>query len=87
MLIRTTPSFLRQAKKIFKKTPHLKENLKIIVEKLTCNPFEPALKTHRLTGDLKEFWSCDVSYEIRLRFKIVGDIVELIDIGTHDDVY
>jgi addiction module RelE/StbE family toxin len=58
-----------------------------VIEHLTNNPYTPSLKTHKLSGDLKDFWSCSITYEIRLRFKIVDDIVELIDIGSHDEVY
>ncbi len=54
---------------------------------MISNPHDPSLKTHKLKGDLKEFWSCSITFEIRLRFKVADDNIELIDIGTHDEVY
>ena len=87
MQIKTTPSFLNHANKLFKRNSVLRERFKQLVEELTNDPFTPSLKTHKLSGDLKEFWSCSVTYEIRLIFKIVNNIIELIDIGTHDEVY
>jgi addiction module RelE/StbE family toxin len=87
MQIKATPSFLRQANKLFKRNPALKERFKQTLEKMLNDYTDPLLKTHKLTGDLKELWSCSVTYEIRLIFKITGDGIELIDVGTHNEVY
>lgn len=87
MQIRATQSFLRQAKKNFKKNPNIRTNFQQVIDKLTDNPFEPSLKTHKLTGELKDFWSCSITYKIRMTFVIIDDIIELIDIGAHDEVY
>ncbi len=87
MRISATPSFLRQANKLFKKTPDVRSRFEQAINKMISDPHEPSLKTHKLKGDLKAFWSCSITYEIRLRFKIADDTIELIDIGTHDEVY
>jgi addiction module RelE/StbE family toxin len=57
------------------------------VEALINDPFAPSLKTHKLKGELKEFWSCSVTRDIRLRFRLEENTIELVDIGTHDEVY
>ena len=87
MRISATPSFLRQANKLFKKNPDTRERFENAINKMISNPHDPSLKTHKLKGDLKEFWSCSITFEIRLRFKVADDNIELIDIGTHDEVY
>ncbi len=87
MRIKAAPSFIRQANKVLKRIPRLKEKFKQTIEKLINDPFDPSLKTHKLKGDLKEFWSCSVTHETRLRFKIIEDAIELMDIGPHDEVY
>lgn len=87
MRISATPSFLRQANKLFKKNPDLRAHFEQAINKMVSDPHEPSLKTHKLKGDLKAFWSCSITYEIRLRFKIADDTIELIDMGTHDEVY
>ena len=87
MQIKATPSFLRQANRLFRRNPSTKDHFKAAVDKLARDPFDPSLKTHKLKGDLKEFWSCSLTFELRLRFKLSDDAVELIDIGTHDEVY
>lgn len=54
MLIKATPSFLRQAKRLFKRDPSIKEHFKATVDKLAIDPLDPSLKTHKLKGDLKD---------------------------------
>jgi addiction module RelE/StbE family toxin len=80
--------FLKILKKWKKKHPTLLVKLE---EKLTlfCSePFHPTLKTHCLSGNLKEYHALSITYEQRLVFKFISENkVLLIDIGTHDEVY
>lgn len=49
------------------------------------DPYLPSLKTHKLTGKLKDFWSFSVSYQLRILFRFCQDnIIEFIDIGGHE---
>ena len=51
-------------------------------------PFNPKLRTHKLTGRLEGLWAFSVSYDHRVIFKFLKeDEILLIDIGTHDEVY
>ena len=57
------------------------------------NPSDPALKTHKLSGRLSGLWACWVEYDCRIIFASKQDPVKqeqlilLVDIGTHDEVY
>ena len=52
------------------------------------NPFAPSLKTHKLSGKLKDYWSFSVEYDLRIVFYFAAqEEVVLIDIGTHKEVY
>jgi addiction module RelE/StbE family toxin len=52
------------------------------------NPFDPRLRTHKLTGKLEGLWACSVTYDYRIIFRFLSkDEVLLIDIGGHDEVY
>jgi mRNA-degrading endonuclease YafQ of YafQ-DinJ toxin-antitoxin module len=54
------------------------------------DPFESKLKTHRLSGKLKDLWSFSLDYNVRVVFYFTKDKPKkavLIDIGTHDEVY
>jgi len=48
------------------------------------DPYSPTLKTHKLTGKLKDYWSFSVSYNLRVMFKFGKNVVEFIDIGSHE---
>ncbi|MBU1104419.1 type II toxin-antitoxin system mRNA interferase toxin, RelE/StbE family [Candidatus Parcubacteria bacterium] len=49
------------------------------------NPFEPPLKTHKLTGKLEDYWSFSLNYSTRVLFRFVTEsAVEFIDLGGHD---
>lgn len=52
------------------------------------NPFDPRLRTHKLTGKLEGLWASSVTYDYRIIFRfLTKDEVLLIDIGGHDEVY
>lgn len=56
------------------------EKLKIFQK----DPFRPLIKTHKLSGKLKNYWSFSVDYSIRIMFEFVDEeSVGLIDIGPH----
>jgi mRNA-degrading endonuclease YafQ of YafQ-DinJ toxin-antitoxin module len=52
------------------------------------NPFDPKLKTHRLSGQLRGFWSFSIDYDARVVFSFTDPNRALfVDIGTHEEVY
>jgi addiction module RelE/StbE family toxin len=87
--IRKTDFFERKAKKFFRKQPKLLNNFQNVIGKLIDNPFQQSLKTHKLSGELKEFYACSLNYEFRIAFlfEIKDDEIILTNIGTHDEVY
>ena len=60
------------------------------LEIFISDPFELRLKTHRLSGKLKDLWCFSLDYDLRVVFyftKHKPKKAVLIDIGTHDEVY
>lgn len=52
------------------------------------DPFDTSLRTHKLTGKLKNLWSFSVDYDFRVIFYFAKENrVVLVDIGKHDEVY
>lgn len=48
------------------------------------NCFDPRLKTHKLKGKLKGFWSFSLTHSHRVIFEFVEeDIVGFVDVGDH----
>lgn len=82
-------SFKRSYKKRVGKNNQLKKKFWSALELFTNNPFDPRLKTHKLTGKLDGLWALSVDYDCRIVFKFLKntDEVLLIDIGSHDEVY
>ena len=79
--------FKRAYKKRVKGKPEEKafeERFKLFIE----NPFDPALRAHKLTGKLEGLWSFAISHDCRVIFEFVSSTeILLIDIGSHKEVY
>ena len=81
-------AFKKALKKWNKKHPDLVERFTERLNLFTQEPYHPSLKTHQLSGTLKEYWALSVTYDYRLVFKFLAENkVLLIDLGTHDEVY
>ncbi len=60
------------------------------VEIFIANPFNPQLKTHKLSGKLKGLYSFSVEYDLRIVFYFTDDKPQraaFVDIGNHDEEY
>jgi mRNA-degrading endonuclease YafQ of YafQ-DinJ toxin-antitoxin module len=60
------------------------------IELFIENPFHPLLKTHKLSGQLKDCWSFSIDYDCRIIFYFTSDKPKkavFVDIGKHDEVY
>jgi mRNA-degrading endonuclease YafQ of YafQ-DinJ toxin-antitoxin module len=80
--------FKRAFKKRIKGNVDLEARFWQKLGQFTVNPFDPSLKTHKLSGKLKEFWSFSVDYDERVLFYFTEDEkAVLVDIGSHDEVY
>jgi len=54
------------------------------------NPYNTELKTHKLSGKLKDLWSFSIEYDLRVVFYFTKDKPKkaiFVDIGTHEEVY
>jgi len=86
-------SFRRAVKRRTRRNPHLRQRILEVLELLALDAFDPLLKTHKLRGQLEGLWSCWVEYDCRIVFAFEPDpesgedMIVLIDIGTHDEVY
>ena len=81
LITQRTSTFL----KLWKKIPEDIKRKALKKEKLFReNPFHPALKTHRLKGELKNFYSFSIDYHWRIIFHFKsGEVVVFDAVGTH----
>ena len=81
-------SFLRAFKKRIKPFPDLEQQFWEKLELFRENIFNEKLKTHKLSGKLKDYLSFSINFDIRVIFEFYGkNKVIFIDIGTHKEVY
>jgi addiction module RelE/StbE family toxin len=81
-------SFKRAFKKKVAANPELETAFWERVALFKSDPFGSRLKTHKLTGKLKDLWSFSVESDLRVIFRLLdGQRALFVDIGSHDEVY
>jgi mRNA-degrading endonuclease YafQ of YafQ-DinJ toxin-antitoxin module len=82
------PSFRRAFKRKIDGNPERKRHFRNKHRKLHSHPFDRSLRTHRLSGKLKDYWSFSVEYDLRVIFYFAEkDRAVFIDIGSPREVY
>lgn len=91
MKLKISNRFKKDASRILKKNPELREKLADTLLLLKADIFNPALKTHKLKGELKGLYSSSWGYDLRVIFVLSEEdnekVIEMITAGTHDEVY
>lgn len=88
MEISFSKSFKRTFKKVIKNKPDLEAKFWEKINLFMVNPFEVSLKTHKLSGQLQDFWSFTIDYDLRVVFYFKENNKAIFtNIGTHNEVY
>ncbi|MHB1697508.1 MAG: type II toxin-antitoxin system RelE/ParE family toxin [bacterium] len=61
--------------------------ISVIENLLNQKPLEPKFKDHRLTGDFNHCRECHVKNDLLLIYQVLDDVLRLIDIGTHSQLF
>jgi len=87
--IKFDESYEKKAIKFLKKQKNIYPQYQKTIELLEHNPYHPSLRLHKLQGKITQFSSVSINmkYRIIIDFIIIDDVIILIDIGSHDDVY
>lgn len=89
-LIRTK-KFSKKYSKIFSKQPELISKIDNTLRKISANPFDESLRTHKLKGNLFDLYASKVTDDVRIIFDFVQEDNELcillLTFSKHDDVY
>ena len=90
-LLLPTSAFIRTARRLSRKDPGLREDLRYTLNLLAADALDPRLKSHKLKGRLEGSWACSAGYDLRIVFQFVKhnhrEAVLLEAAGTHDDIY
>ena len=91
MKVKPSKIFVRDAARLFRISPKLKDCVEGAVRDLETNPFSSHLKSHKLKGPFRGLWSAKAGYDLRIVFEFVREegenVIVLHTIGTHDEVY
>lgn len=88
-----TPSFRRAYRKFVRRNRSLQERIERTLKQMEEDVFAPSLGTHRLSGELMGLRACSCGFDCRIIFRLEIDsdtnseVILLLDIGTHDEVY
>lgn len=82
MQISYLPKFAREYKKLPIQIKHLAKEKEQIFR---INPFDPRLKTHKLSGALDGWWAFNINHKYRIIFDFVdAQVVRFYSAGDHD---
>lgn len=88
-----TPKFRRAFRKFVRNDSTLQVKIEQTLVKMQEDVFSPSLGTHKLSGNLQGLRACSCGHDCRIVFIIESDlqtqyeVIILLDIGTHDEVY
>lgn len=81
-------AFKKAFNKRIKAYPEKEDKFWKKVDLFIRDPFSKSLRTHKLSGKLKDLWSFSVEFDLRIIFYFEKpDRCVFIDIGTHEEVY
>jgi mRNA-degrading endonuclease YafQ of YafQ-DinJ toxin-antitoxin module len=85
--------FERAFRRLVRKNPALQSQIETTLRRMSENINDPRLKTHHLSGQLAGFHACSAGYDCRIVFakqkhpKTSAEVLLLINIGSHEEVY
>ncbi len=85
--------FKRSFRKFVKPNPSLQTQIEEALVQIELDVFAINLGTHKLEGKLAGLRACSCGYDCRIIFSIEkeeesdSEVILLIDIGTHNEVY
>jgi mRNA interferase YafQ len=88
-----TPKFKRAFRKLVGRNARLQKRIEDTLMQMQEDVFAPSLSTHKLSGTLEGFRACSCGHDCRIVFSTErdpaggGEVIVLLDIGTHDEVY
>jgi len=88
-----TPRFKRSLRKFVKGDKRLQRQIEETLRQMETDLFSQNLATHRLKGEFDGLRACSCGYDCRIIFSIEKnvetdqEVVVLLNIGSHDDVY
>ncbi len=77
----------KRFRKFLERHQNLKTRVKWVFSKLSQDPLDREVGTHKLTGKLAGQYGADINFRYRIVFSFDKENIYLINVGTHDEVY
>jgi len=87
MILRRHKQFSKNYKKRILSHSRLDKRFEERLELFLRDRLNPILKDHKLSGSMEGLRAFSVSGDIRVVYRIAGEVIELYDIGSHNQVY
>ena len=87
MEINYTKKFRKSYRYRIKNNKNLSRKFNDRLQVFVQDPDNPLLKDHKLTGTKKNLRAFSITGDIRVLYLRKGDIIDFMDIGTHNQVY
>ncbi len=87
------PRFERAFCRLTRKNPALQPQIETALRRMAADINDPRLKTHHLSGQLHGLYACWVDYDCRIVFakqkhpKTGAEVLLLVNLGSHEEVY
>jgi mRNA interferase YafQ len=88
-----TSSFVNSLRKFTKRNPSLRQRIEETIRKMEIDVYAPELAAHKLKGKLHGLLACSCGYDCRIMFTVenyqqgLEEVILLIKVGTHKQVY
>ncbi len=82
-----TPKFKRSFSSFIRRNRKLQKEIEKVLEQIEENVFSASLNTHKLSGTLEGLRACSCGYDCRIVFSLEDELIILLNIGRHDEVY
>lgn len=82
-----TPKFKRSFSSFVRRNRKLQQEIEKVLEQMEEDIFSASLNTHKLSGTLEGLRACSCGYDCRIVFSLEDELIVLLDIGRHDEVY
>jgi mRNA interferase YafQ len=88
-----TEKFRRSFRKFVKRDSKLQSRIATVLTQMQQDVFAGSLSTHKLTGKLQNLYACSCGYDCRIIFTLEkdllteDDVILLLDVGSHDEIY
>ncbi len=85
MIIVSTKPFIRQLADLIRKNNKYKIKVARILKLMDFDLRHPSLRIHKIKG--VDYYSVSVDMKIRILYEKDSNMIRLIEIGNHDEVY